>query len=637
MIDGQAWTSSYAPRLRQYGNAFLAPVLQTQAIPGAARTTKRGTAIKNYADDIDDDEFDDDSESQRRPTGLRTLRMQDVEKKETQHDRLGRELRGPIALQGIYRDWMVRRPVKPTYAEHELYHPHNAYQCYYSTSLQVNVQAQLPLTLIPIRVDINIPMYTPSTAFPIPDKLEPALTLEPPFRRPETLPGYKLRDNFLWNLHETLTTPEDFALNLVRDLDLPNQAGIAMAIADQIRDQLVDYAGVALHPLFHTQPKPKANEQSTNDLTNGNQAASPSSRDGTPRPSTAFGATPRGISATPNPSTPAASTPYAYTLPNGGTVTSHASPAPLQRDTDEDSPHNQYLNPDDMYRCIITLSISLSSKLYTDKFEWSLLHPPGAAEAFAAQTCADMNLTGEWVSAITHAIYEAVLRLKKEACEGGMILTSAGIPGIWAQGDVDNQAVNPETGAGWRYDVDDFGAEWQPSLEELNKEEIEKREGDRERQLRRVRRETAKFSSTSGMAPTQREREAEIRGSYFDTFSFVPQQQIVTLAGTASISTPGGAVGAGDETPSMGRGERSKKKRRFRSLSPVARAIGNAAAAGTPDPGLGSIGVGWGGETSKPSEYEKQQWRCIWCQVWGNSAWALRDGPNGGRVCLLSC
>lgn len=31
-----------------------------------------------------------------------------------------------------------------------------------------------------------------------------------------------------------------------------------------------------------------------------------------------------------------------------------------------------------------------------------------------------MGLSGEWVLAITHAIYEAVLRLKKEACEGGM-------------------------------------------------------------------------------------------------------------------------------------------------------------------------------------------------------------------------
>ena len=115
MAPAQAFTSTYAPRLKHYGNAFLTPVLQTQAIPAAPRTTKRGTAIKNYADDADDDfDFDDDSESQRRPTGLRSLpRRDDLEKKDAQHEKLGREIRHPIEVQPIYRDWMIRRTFKP--------------------------------------------------------------------------------------------------------------------------------------------------------------------------------------------------------------------------------------------------------------------------------------------------------------------------------------------------------------------------------------------------------------------------------------------------------------------------------------------------------------------------------------------
>lgn len=415
-----------------------------------------------------------------------------------------------------------------------------------------------------------------------------------PFKRPETSPGYKIRDVFMWNLHEALYTPEDFAQVFVQDLDLPNQQAAVFQISHQIRTQLEEYAGLALHPLFHPAPK-RAADAATR--TNGATL----SRDDTPR-----GGTPRFASATPAVGTPAPSTPQPYTLSNGATVTAHASPMPAEPvvASADDPPEDPCLNPDDTYRCLITLSIYLSSKLYQDKFEWSLLHPPGAAEAFAKQTCADMGLNGEWVLAITHAIYEAVLRLKKETCEGGMMI---GGGGMFGTGEIDNQAVRIEEGAGWRYDDADFGAEWEPKLEALSKEEIEKREGDRERQLRRLRRETARFSSTSGMAPTAREQEAQSRGSYFD----LP-----------------GSVG-GEETPLMGRGERSKKKRRLRSPSP-----GTGGKSGTPTAD-DSKDSGWGGERSKLADYERTNWRCKWCQVHGNAVWAVRDGPMGPRVSFV--
>lgn len=162
---------------------------------------------------------------------------------------------------------------------------------------------------------------------------------------------------------------------------------------------------------------------------------------------------------------------------------------------------------------------------------------------FAKVTCADLGLAGEWVPAMTHAIYEAVLRLKKEACENG---------GLVGDGDIDNDAVDPVIGAGWRYDHEHLCDEWEPKVEILSKEEIEKREGDRERQIRRLRRETARFSSTTNMAGTPQ-----------NDFFANPEQQ-----------------------ENMGRGERSKKKRRFRSLSPVGRE--------TPDTGSGYGGVGGG-------------------------------------------
>lgn len=110
----QAFQSSYAPRIRQFTNSLATPVLVTQAIPGG-RTTKRGTTVINYADDAyDDDEFED-SEGPRRPTGLRSIRREDLEKKELPVEKLGKEVHQPTEVQAIFRPWIAdglrqRRP-----------------------------------------------------------------------------------------------------------------------------------------------------------------------------------------------------------------------------------------------------------------------------------------------------------------------------------------------------------------------------------------------------------------------------------------------------------------------------------------------------------------------------------------------
>ena len=328
-----------------------------------------------------------------------------------------------------------------------------------------------------------------------------------------------------------MITTDQFATILIHDLDLPNAAGLAIQVSNQIREQLEEYAGVALHPLFH----------STNTTSNHETA--------NPIP----GAGPRDESATPIPADPG--TP----LTNGNIQTNgHKRSAknisivasPLLATTSDE------YNPDDTYRCIITLNINMQNKLYTDRFEWSLLHPAGVAEHFAKQTCADIGLAGEWIPAMTHAIYEAVLRLKKEACEAGGLVGGNGYGG-----EIDNLAIDGKE-AGWRFDNEHLADEWEPKVETLSKEEIEKREGDRERQIRRLRRETARFSSTTNMVggiPTS--------NGYFDQ----PESS---------------------ETP-MGRGERSKKKKRFRSLSPLARG-GTPGGRGTPDTGAAGYGGGGG-------------------------------------------
>ena len=393
------------------------------------------------------------------------------------------------------------------------------------------------MTLIPIRIDLDIPSFTPAPALPLPADaqafgINPSL---PAYRTPDPTTPYRLKDVFLWNLHETLITPEQFAQVLVNELDLPNPSGFSVQISTQIRQQLEEYAGVALHPLFHS-----SNPASKNDLskiTLLNVSRDPSQ-------------TPGGSS------TPANNCVNESLLASAQIHQLKTTHGIMANAASVSSRLGDIHNPDDTYRCIITLNINLLNKLYTDKFEWSLLHPPGMAETFAKQTCADMGLAGEWIPAMTHAIYEAVLRLKKEACENGGLMGGNGYGG-----EIDNLAPDGQE-AGWRYDYEHLADEWEPKLETLSKEEIEKREGDRERQIRRLRRETARFSSTTNMA--------------------------------------GGAPGLGyfdqpenAETP-MGRGERSKKKRRFRSLSPVGRGA---------TPGGSSDAAGYGGGGGGPNEW----------------------------------
>lgn len=604
----QAMQTSYAPRLRQYSNSLAQPILVTQAIP-LGRTTKRGTTVINYADDAYDDDDFDDSETSRRPTGLRSIRREELEKKEPVHDKVGKEINQPTEVQPTFRPWIADslRQRRPPYEVP--YFPmwwHKLTGSPFSTLQGAHAQAQFPLTLIPIRIEYEIQPHQQDTPFPVPPRsIESGMNLTlPAFRRPEPSPGYKIRDIFTWNLHEALFTPEDFAIAFVQDLDLPHPNAAVAEISKQIRTQLEEYAGVALHPLFHASSKAQdvPSRVITNALTQ-KAVQNTQSTAMTPRPLSGQGTPMREWgSATPKTGTPApaSDTPLPQTtqLSNGAQVTAEATPVPVL-DLEEPEPVDRFLNLDDTYRCIITLSIYHASRLYQDKFEWSLLHPPGAAEAFAKQTAADMGLNGEWVLAITHAIYEAVLRLKKETCEGGNMTT---VGGIWGHGDIDNQAVRAEEGAGWRYDEADFGAEWEPRLELLSKEEIEKREGDRERQLRRLRRETARFTSTTGMTPSAREQEAQQRGSYFDL--------------------PGGP---GDETPVMGRGERNRKKRKLRSPSPSAKE-------GTP----AEPDSGWGGDNKTfVQEMDRLNWRCTHCLVWGTAVWAVRNGPRGPRVSLL--
>ncbi|KKA26294.1 hypothetical protein TD95_001761 [Thielaviopsis punctulata] len=532
-LQPQAFVSSYAPRLRSYNNSLLTPYFpSTTAVVSNSRTTKRGTTIINYAEDGYEDFEEESDNPRRRGGGLRSSRLQQAQddssaNKQDWSDSIGKETSAPVNVQPIWRDWTRFRTIR--------------------TEQQNASQAALPLTLIPIRIDVDIPSYTPDRPFPILSNMHAGLDMTlPQFRAQDPTPPYKLRDFFLWNLHETLITTDQFAQTLVMDLDLPNRTQMVNEISRQIRTQLEEYAGVALHPLFKSQ-QPK-----------GGQPGAVTQ--------------PKALSRS-----------QSQSQSQSQDSNNQAKPQ-VTADATMIVPGDEAFNPDDTYRCIISISLILSTVLYTDRFEWSLSHPPGTAEAFAKQTCADLGLTGEWIPALTHAIYEAVLKLKKEACESGG----------WGAQEHNNDAA-PDTVAGWRYDPEHLAEAWEPKIEHLTKEEIEKREGDRERQLRRLRRETARFSNNTGSAIA------------------VP------------FSGFGAVVEAEEER--MGRGERTKKRRRFRSLSPGGRGGTPGGARGTPE----------GGYALAMTDAERATWRCSHCRVWGSSVWAVRDGPAGPKTLCNNC
>jgi len=128
--------------------------------------------------------------------------------------------------------------------------------------------------------------------------------------------------------------------------------------------------------------------------------------------------------------------------------------------------------PEDDCRVVIQLDLQLGKQNLRDRFEWDLssdLTP----EEFSRNLSADLGVGGEFVPMIAHSIHEQLLRHKKEKLD-----------------DNDNHTVALTSAFRNMDDVND----WSPALEMLTTEELEKLVLDKERSIRRLRRETSRFS-----------------------------------------------------------------------------------------------------------------------------------------------
>jgi len=247
---------------------------------------------------------------------------------------------------------------------------------------------------------------------------------------------HRLRDCFVWNLYEDLVQPEDFARIFCADLDLP-QVPWAETVANQIRAQLEEHEGIAaldinVDPLLQLGALEEPGEE----------------------------------------------------LPE--------------------------------CRVILSIDVQIANHHLQDHIEWDLLSPL-TPETFSINLCSELGLAGEAVPLIAHAVHEELVKHKRDVLEWGVLglpsepsvaydpdkprdksglglmKDKTGLGLGWSRTPKDGRGPKPLRSV-WRDwpEAEEFGTRF----EVLSAEEVERREIERERASRRLRRETSKFQTT---------------------------------------------------------------------------------------------------------------------------------------------
>lgn len=147
---------------------------------------------------------------------------------------------------------------------------------------------------------------------------------------------------------------------------------------------------------------------------------------------------------------------------------------------------NLQLPHKDPCNVIIDLSVNLNKQLFQDRFEWDLNQKDITPEVFSEIIVADLGLSLEFKPAISHALHEIILRAKKEIIDGTFnneIHNLHLVRGIIFESGI---RVFTETS------VQNGNDHWEPLVETLTSSEIERRENERIRNLRRLKRENMK-------------------------------------------------------------------------------------------------------------------------------------------------
>ncbi|KIJ62544.1 hypothetical protein HYDPIDRAFT_93856 [Hydnomerulius pinastri MD-312] len=436
----QALHSTYPSRLRTGTTLLMQPILNAPS--AAARTsTRRGGAV-NYADPGSGDEFpdagalDSDDSDFQASGGTRTAVRQT-------RTRMGTGMSVFHSGSGV----STPQPQPPPQQQQQVRPAPE------KTELEQSYLGMIP----PSRFIKAKPIMPTPHEYPSLDVLEAhsqKRTSLVPIRVQFETDTHRIRDCFVWNLYETLIKPEVFAKTFCADLDLPINPW-AETVANQIRAQLEEHEGVASLDL-------------------------------------------RGMDD------------YAHAHAHGYS----GSREHADGDSDMKDP-----DVDEIPECRVILSIDVQIATYhlLDHIEWDLLSPL-TPEAFSQQLCAELGLSGEAIPLIAHAMHEEIMKHKKDAIEWGVIAgerdpVSSAADGTATGGGGGGVVVKDKTGLGmgWgRTPKDGRGPktlqsvwrEWSEAeefrtrFEVLSAEEVERREIEKERASRRLRRETSKFQTT---------------------------------------------------------------------------------------------------------------------------------------------
>ncbi|KAL0579875.1 Chromatin structure remodeling complex protein sfh1 [Marasmius crinis-equi] len=266
--------------------------------------------------------------------------------------------------------------------------------------------------------------------------------------------NHRIRDCFVWNLYDDTIKPESFAKIFCKDLDLPSDPW-EETVSNQIKAQLEDSEGVATMEL--------------------------------------------GMD---------------------GAVDLDAQAEDLSLTEDDSMQVEDDANVIPECRVILSIDVQIANYHLLDHIEWDLLSPL-TPEAFASTLCKELGLSGEAIPLVAHAVHEELIKHKKDAVEWGVI-------GGPTDREPRNTPANPEnvkrdkSGAGLMKDKTGLGLAWgrapkdgrgpkplrsvwrdwaeaeefRTRFEELSQEEVERRELERERAARRLRRETIPIMST---------------------------------------------------------------------------------------------------------------------------------------------
>ncbi|GAA5869745.1 hypothetical protein JCM1840_000577 [Sporobolomyces johnsonii] len=250
--------------------------------------------------------------------------------------------------------------------------------------------------------------------------------------------AWKLRDTFTWNLLETDITPELFAGHLCADLRLPERPFVR-EIVTSIKKHIEDAQLSGRYDAYLGDGGASLREENRRWF---DERASK-------RRKLQATEAERGES-------------------DDETMTLDQLPVPNTFTTEE-------------LRITIKLDITLDSIQLVDKFEWDISNPRNSPEEFAETFAAELGLTGEFRTAIAHSIREQIDTYIKSLCllgysRGGAIqdedLKREFLPSVYDAFRTDN--------------ADDFT----PNLNQLTPDEIDRNDKEREREVRRKRRQT---------------------------------------------------------------------------------------------------------------------------------------------------